>query len=517
MGKETSFLSTPPESRQTIPDFWLSHLSEFVASQMGLHFPKERWYNLERGICSAIHEFGFKDAESCIQWLLSARLTKNQIEILASHLTVGETYFFREKKSFDILEEHILPELIRSRQDMERRLRIWSAGSSTGEEPYSIAILLNKMLLNLKDWNITIRATDINPRFLQKASEGVYNKWSFRDTLPWIKERYFKKTKEDRFEILPYIKKLVSFSYLNLAEDSYPSLLNNTNAMDIIFCRNVLMYFDQERQRKVIQNLYRCLIEGGWLIVSPSETSHVLFSQFMAVNFSGATFYKKDSKKSQTVEDFVLKEIPSCLVSDVMAPFQKPPFEYVGEPESKVTFPEPLPLEAEEQKIAEPKRTLYEEALALYEQCRYEEAVDKILFLLSHNKIDSKAFTLLARAYANQGKLSEALEWCEKAIVADKLNPGCHYLLATILQERGRVEEAVVSLKRALYFDQNFVLAHFALGNLNQQQGKFKEAKKHFKNALSLLNAYPHEDILPESEGITAGRLMEIIRLTIED
>lgn len=293
MGKETPFLSTPSEPRQTIPDFYLSHLSEFVAAQIGLHFPKERWRNLERGIFSAAREFGFKDAESCIQWLSSARLTKNQIEILASHLTVGETYFFREKKSFDILEEHILSELIRSRQNMERHLRVWSAGCSTGEEPYSIAILLNKMLFNLKDWNITILATDINPRFLQKATEGVYNEWSFRDTLPWIKERYFKKTKEGRFEILPHIKKLVSFSYLNLAEDSYLSLLNNTNAMDIIFCRNVLIYFTPGLARKVIQNLYRCLIDGGWLIVSPSETSHILFSQFMAVNFPGCNTVQK--------------------------------------------------------------------------------------------------------------------------------------------------------------------------------------------------------------------------------
>lgn len=269
---------------------------------MGLRFPKERWRDLERGIRSAAPEFGFKDTPSCIHWLLSAPLTKSQIEILASHLTIGETYFFRDKKVFEILEQHILPEFLRLRQASEKRLRIWSAGCCTGEEPYSIAILLSQIIPEWKDWNITILATDINPCFFQKASGGVYNEWSFRETPLWIKERYFERREDGCFEILPFIRKMVTFSYLNLAEDTYPSPFNNTNAMDLIFCRNVLMYFDTEHEKNVIQNLYRSLVEGGWLIVSPSETSHLLFSQFVTVNFPEVVIYKKDDHRPQTVE-----------------------------------------------------------------------------------------------------------------------------------------------------------------------------------------------------------------------
>jgi len=121
----------------SISEVSLSRLSEFVATEMGLHLPRERWSDLERGIRSAAQEFGFKDAEPCIDWLVSSPLARNQIEILASHLTVGETYFFREHKSFDILEEHLFPELIRTRRRGEQSLRIWSAGCCTGEEPYS--------------------------------------------------------------------------------------------------------------------------------------------------------------------------------------------------------------------------------------------------------------------------------------------------------------------------------------------------------------------------------------------
>ena len=196
----------------------------------------------------------------------------------------------------------------------------------------------------------------------------------------------------------------------------------------------------------------------------------------------------------------------------------QPPLDFVTQPEP-VNFPqeskESIPSEAEQQKTAEPHLIQYMDALKLFEQGRYDESAEKIEVLLSLKQDDAKAMALLAQVYANQGQLSEALDWCEKAIVADKLNPGCYYLLGTILQERGQVEKAVASLKRSLYLKPDFVLAHFALGNLTKQQGKLKESEKHFENALKLLHDYRNEEILPESEGVTAGRLKEIIKSTV--
>jgi len=249
-----------------LPDPLLSRLSDFLEAQMGLHFPKERWRDLDRGIAAASREAGYAEAEAYIRWLLTAPLTRTQIEGLASHLTVGETYFFREKRSLEILEQQILPELLRTRAQTEKHLRIWSAGCCTGEEPYSIAMLLDQLIPDLEKWNVTILATDINPQFLRKAAKGIYGAWSFRDTPGWIRERYFTKRQDGRFEIQPRIRRRVTFSYLNLAEDAYPSLVNSTNAMDVILCRNVLMYFAQERARKVVDNLHRSLVDGGWLI-----------------------------------------------------------------------------------------------------------------------------------------------------------------------------------------------------------------------------------------------------------
>src|SRR5712691_1715329 len=276
----------------------LAQFSELVAGQMGLHFPHERWRDLERGVMAAAGEFGFRDAESCIRDLIASPLSRDQIRVLASHLTVGETYFFREKSSLGVLANEVLPELIRARRGGQQLLRLWSAGCCTGEEAYSLACLLSGLLPDPQDWHITILGTDINPRSLRKAIDGIYTRWSFRDNPPWLTERYFEAITDGRFGVRDRVKKMVTFSYLNLVEDSYPSLPTNTTAMDVILCRNVLMYFAPEVAGRVVNKLYRSLVDGGWLIVSPTETSQPLFSDFATVNFPGAVFYQKGATRS---------------------------------------------------------------------------------------------------------------------------------------------------------------------------------------------------------------------------
>jgi chemotaxis protein methyltransferase CheR len=491
---------------KTITDSLLGQFSRFVEANMGLSFPEGKWAELERGTRSAACEFGFGDAEACIQWLMSSRLSKGQVEILASHLTVGETYFFRDGKCFDILQEHIVPGLVRARAGKEQNIRIWSAGCATGEEPYSAAILLNRAIPDLKNWNITILATDINPRFLRKAKEGVYGEWSFRETPGWVRENFFTKTKKE-LRVREDIRNMVTFSYHNINEDPFPSFSNNTNAMDIIFCRNVLMYFSQKRARDVIHNFYRCLGEDGWLIVSAVEASQVLFSEFRTMNFPGLTLYRK----TETIEKAPpVNILPSPIeIRQAQATEFRQKIPEIQTPVQAPISPEPGPVPS--------LPDFYQEALRSYEQGHYAAAVEKLTKSTGDESgLDAKAMSLLARAYANQGKLSDAVEWCEKAISADRVDPGSHYLLATVLQEQGQTGEAVASLKRTLYLDQDFVPAHFLLGNLARQQGKLRESRKHFENTLSILKAYRQEDILPESEGMTAGRLNEIIQTMIE-
>ncbi len=508
-------------TREEISAGLLSELSEFVARRTGLYFPRERRRDLVRGISSAAGEFGFGDVSSCVRWLLTSPLTREQVEVLAGHLTVGETYFFRDRKCFDILEHEIFPELLRKRRQAGRYLRIWSVGCATGEEPYSVAILLHRMIHDIEDWNITIVATDINASFLGKAAGGIYGGWSFRDVPSWVKKAYFKKNDNGTFELFPSMRKSVTFSYHNLAEDAYPSLANNTNAMDLIFCRNVLMYFSRETQTKAIRKFYRCIVNGGWLIVSPTEIfSSVQSSPFIPVQFSGWTIYRKDVSKEAASGS----RLPGCRVAGSIDSATTPTFRPAVGSGGYTVFP-PL-TEGDEGKgapgglseqsavgpsIAPEEATSYREALKLYEQGRYSEAEERITSVLSVDKGNGPALGLLSRIYANRGLLPDARTLCEKAITADKLNPAYYYLLATILLEMGLGEESEKCLKRTLYLDQGFALAHFALGNSARRNGRKKESGRHYKNALAVLQRCRPEDIVPESEGITTERMIEVI------
>jgi chemotaxis protein methyltransferase CheR len=485
---------------QSIPNALLLRLSEYLTAKIGLHFSNRNRNELRQKMTAAMADFGFENVGEFIAWLLCSSPTQKQIEVLASHLTVGETYFFREKKGFEILEHSILPGLIDARRRTGKRLRFWSAGCSTGEEPYSIAILLDKLIPDLKDWNITILATDINTAALQKADEGIYSDWSFRDTPPFFKDKYFERVNGNRYLLRPDIRKMVTFSYLNLSQDVYPALQTNTNAMDIIFCRNVLMYFAPDHVKRAAERFYRSLVDKGWLIVSPVETSQIHYASFSTVRIQDSTFYKKDTSKikpERIIAQYVEKEI-------IPFPLKKVKHRKSEKPSHTAAYNAPgKPMQS--------LLTPLEEAVVLYRKGFYREAEERLSILISNGSSSQEMLVLFTKILANQGKLEDAFHWCEKAVSADKCNPYLHYLLAIILEEQKRGEEAKTSLKKALYLDPDFVLAHFALANLSLRRGKIAEARKHFGNTTEILSKYKPDEIFPESEGITAGRLSEMI------
>jgi chemotaxis protein methyltransferase CheR len=494
---------------------------EWITAQTGLHLPRERLPDLKRRLLYAASEFDFDQIEPFVSWLLSTKLTQRQLETLASHLTVGETYFFRETVSLEALEKYILPELVASRRSM-RYLRIWSAGCATGEEPYSIAILLRRLIPDIEKWQITILATDINPRFLERASQGIYREWSFRGDFQWLKDQYFTRTLDGRYRISEKIRKMVTFNYLNLATDHYPSLFNNTNAMDIIFCRNVLMYLEPSLAKLVVRRFYRALVDEGWVLPSVTEGFHLLFTKFVAVTFPGVTLYQKRSNQEGALEIYHPQDQPETEItveeggtpekwpvpttedwmSDLVLPQE--PENIPGEP----LITEPLPSEAVEKGSED---LLYERAVRLFHQGLYQECENVLASFLEHNPQDFYGHVLMARLYADQGRLPEAQSWCEKAISINKLDAGCHYLRAVIFVEQRRIREAEQALRHALYLNPDFVLAHFTLGNLAREDQRLVLSSKHFEHALLLLKDYQPSDILAESDGVTAGRMKDII------
>jgi chemotaxis protein methyltransferase CheR len=401
---------------------------------------------------------------------MSGRFAASELETLACHLTVGETYFFREKRSFDILAEQIFPALAQARRKGRRQLRIWSAACCTGEEPYSIAITLLHSLPNWQEWDITILASDINSRFLRKAAAGIFGQWSFRNAPAWLKQ-YFHPLPNGQFQIQPRIKQMVQFTRLNLVEDVYPSLTNNTHTMDVIFCRNVLMYFTPLQARKVIQKLFSAQANRGWLIVGPSELLQSSCEPYTARNFQGVILFQKGGKPTPTTTTHIPFAIESSPPVDCQAPIvlrEQPVAPAVLSKEPLSGSPSP----------AELRRA--------------------------------------AHSLAGEGKLSEALDCCDRWIAADRLDPLGHYLRANILQEQGASDDAVDSLRKALYLDPNCVLAHFAMGNIARNRGDAEQASKHLGNARKLLHRYRPDELVWESEGVTAARFIQIVDSLLE-
>lgn len=422
-----------------------AQLSEMIARRMGLHFPPDRHDDLARGVGHAARELGLPDTAAYLRELLRRPLDTAQQRVLARHLTIGETYFFRDPQSFTALSRHVLPELIQRRRGRDQRLRIWSAACAGGEEPYSLAILLCRLLPDIGDWRITITATDINSDALNKAVAGVYGEWSFRNVPDALRQAWFERRPDGRYEIAPSVRELVNFEYLNLVEDEYPSLETDTNAMDLIFCRNVLMYFTPPQIARAVAKLHASLVQDGWLAVSPSETSQTLFARFTTVNFPGAVLYRKGANLDRPPAVPAMQAVPAAKSP---RPVDRPP---------------------------------------------------------------QPAAAQLARSLANEGKLPEALAWCDRWIAIDKLNAGAHYLRAVVLVEQGEYEGARASLRRAVFLEPGFVLAHFALGNLARREERCSEAVRHFANVQRLLGDYQPGDLLPQGDGLSAGRLVQIL------
>src|SRR5579859_2391509 len=243
-----------------------------------------------------------RDAAGCADWPAFAERLGG--ETLAGHawtalirsLTIGETYFFRNKPHIDLLREQVLPALIeRRRREEHPWLRVWSAGCATGEEAYSLAILVRELIPDPQRWAIFILGTDLNSESLHRARLGIYGLWSFRDTDPALMSRYCT-PRGDRMAVTDEITGMVSFSMLNLVqEDSYSGV---ASAMDVILCRNVTMYFGPEAARVVAKRLLSALNPGGWLFVGPSEPDAQVFAGFDMVSAFETTAYRRPQYRS---------------------------------------------------------------------------------------------------------------------------------------------------------------------------------------------------------------------------
>lgn len=268
-----------------IKDDEFVELKDIIYNNSAISFADNKKYLLENRLSKRLHELNFNSFKDYIYYLKYNIKKKEEIETLLNLVTINETYFLRERAQIDYMIKTVIPEL---QAKGKRSIRIWSSASSSGEEPYSIALLLNEAGFFNK-LNIEIYASDINTEVLETAKQGVYRSVSFRGVPPQIVEKYF--TKDGfTYKLDPNIASRVKFFQGNLLS---PLVASKFGKADIIFCRNVLIYFDIEAKIKVIETFHKTLNDPGYLFLGHSETLNKISEKFTMKNFGGGIVYLK--------------------------------------------------------------------------------------------------------------------------------------------------------------------------------------------------------------------------------
>jgi chemotaxis protein methyltransferase CheR len=279
-----------PRTTPVLDDQDYERVRMLVREHSGLELREAGRGAFERAVRGGLAEAGLSTpAELCE--LMSRAEGRNVLEGLLGALPVGESHFFRTRAQFEALRRDVLPELIGARRE-SRRLRVWSAGCATGQEPYSIAILLERLLPDIDGWDVRILGTDISTRALETARQGRYRRWSFREVPEEIERAYFIARGEER-EVIPRIRKRVHFARLNLVGDRYPSPLSNTADIDLVLCRNVLIYFESSLATRVVGRLADALADGGWLVLAPAEVAIARGTGLAPTRLEGALMHRK--------------------------------------------------------------------------------------------------------------------------------------------------------------------------------------------------------------------------------
>ncbi len=445
-------------------------LAERIEARTGLSFPGARRRDLMIGLRDMAEAAGFERAEQCIEWLLEESWDRSRTELCARCLTNGETYFFREPRAFSLVCEHARKKLADA-DGAQARLRIWSAGCSTGEEAFSIAMALRQEAPELDPRHIFILGTDIDGRKLEVAQRGIYRQWSFRGKRGTLHSGWFQDAGENRLRVDRSITDMVRFAELNLMDPVYPSPDTGTQEMDIIFCRNVLMYFSQRQARLVIERFRRCLVDGGWLVVSPGEASAELFTGFSARHFPDAIYFQKATEQTDVVT-------------------QEP-----------ARPPEPIRAVRPTHADNAPPAVRQQHSSALRDATTTPTTGE----VAAH-----------ARRLASEGKVREAVRYLDHSIEHNPTGVELHHARGLIAMESGNYREALQSLKRMIYLRPDLTIAHFLLGVLFLARNRPREAVRHFEAASEMLEGVRGDEIVPGSDGLPAATLRDSVRAYLD-
>jgi len=532
-----------------------SLFQELLIEASGLQFEESRNQSLHLALWQRLQHRGYDSYREYYNLLKFHPEGRLEIRELLDLITIGETYFFRNKAQFNVLMRFVLPEIIKRKIFTgDPCIRVWSAGCSRGDEAYSIAIAIMETLLSYGEWNISILGTDINRNGLACSEEAIYIQKDIGHLEKEYLDKYFD-IRGSTYVLKEDVKALVRFEYHNLAKD--PFMTETMQNIDIIFCRNVIIYFDAQTTQRVIENFYNCLAEDGYLFLGHTETLWQIDNKFERVEFPQTFIYKKtlNPAKEDPLKPFMA--IPEVAVENLTVSATPGPahetrsenghsgsilsasaetsassvesFGSRGERPSSRSKPKPTDWGAEgltfAQQAGQEKTSSQHKLSSGHQEIpgrldQIEKTPDAAPPSSTDNQIaqDENYFlTSLKEAtiLANEAKYKEAADILGKIVAVDNLSVDAYYLLGVLSYKSGDLKEAETQFRKVIYVTPDSVLAYYNLGNMYVYQKKFSAAAREFKNAIRLLEKRPKDEQVRFCEDFTVEFLLRACRNTL--
>ena len=456
-----------------------SLFQELLIEACGLQFEEDRKQSLHWALWQGLKHRGYHSYQEYYNLLKFHPEGRLEIRQLLDLITIGETTFFRSKAQFDVLMKFVLPEIIQQKiSSREKVIRAWSAGCSRGDEAYSMALAMMEVLPSHQDWRISILGTDINRNGLGCAKKAIYGEKDIGYLPKKYLDKYFK-IQGSTYALRSEVRELVQFEYHNLAKDPFTD--ERMQNLDIIFCRNVTIYFNPQVTPRVIEKFYNCLAEEGYLFLGHTETLWQTTNKFERMEFPQTFIYKK-------------RVIP--VQEAVMKPFMAVPEMHLEALTSirKMGTEKSFSLETRRGGLQEKLDPLSSPSFSNYLTA---EDKDHILTCLAN-----------ATLLANEAKYKEASNLLAEVIALDNLRGEAYYLLGVLSYKSGDLKEAETQFRKVIYVSPDSALAYFNLGNIYLYQRKFSEAAREFKNAVRLSEKRPKDEHIKFCEDFTVEFLI---------
>jgi chemotaxis protein methyltransferase CheR len=477
----------------------LERFRSVVAARFGLQYEDAKLDYLADVLQQRLEATGAAGAGSYLETLASP-LREDERQALVGHLTVSETFFFRNADNFRALAGHVLPERVRRRQT--RTLRILSAGCASGEEPYSLAMMIREALPELDRWDVKIVGLDLNPAMISRAREARYSAWSLRATNEEMRQRYFRPQGRD-FVLAPEIRSMVDFQEGNLVDED--ALLWQPDRYDLIFCRNVIMYFTPEVMGAVVRRVAQALVPGGFFFLGHAETLRGLSQDFHLCHTHDTFYYQRRDGRASGGPPAPAEAAPANESLPAVVEAATSWVEAIQRASARIAD---LSLPAAP---PSPPRSAPSDLGLVLEAMRQERFTEALSLLTA---LPAEPDTVLLRAVLliNSGSRSEAEAVCARLLALDELNAGAHYVMALCREHAGDAPGAIECDRTALYLDAGFAMPHLHLGLMAARRGDLPTARHEHSQALMLLAREDASRLLLFGGGFSRETLMRLCR-----